>query len=253
MRNLAEEVGIKWAERIAEAFEEWARAEQRKRTIKISPFDPEPQITLAFYDAGESQLTDIGKLIGMGVKFDLRSPEAEKWIKKFSADQIKYISRTNQLAIREIKLRAFQDGITVQAQRDLIKKHIGLLPQHVIAVGNYEDGLRKSGMDKAAIDNLAGKYRNKLLNYRAKMIGVTESMTASNEGIRQTNINAVERGILKKDKYEQEWVISGLKNVCDRCRAMSGARAPIGGKFPNGSMGPPIHPHDHCGTVLVRK
>lgn len=253
MKNLAEDVGLKWADEISKEFTKWAETEQKSRTIKIKVFDPTPQITLAFYEAGEAQLIDVGKLIGMRVKFDLRSPEAEKWIKKFSADQIKYISRTNQLAIREIKLGAFQDGITVQAQRALIKQHIGLLPQHVIAVRNYADGLRKSGMDEAAIDRLSAKYRTKLLNYRANMIGVTEGMTASNEGLRQANVDAVKRGILAKDEYEQEWVISGLKNVCDRCRAMSGARAPIGGQFPNGSMGPPIHPHDHCGTVLVRK
>lgn len=253
MRNLAESIGIIWAKRIASAFVAWANEEQRKRTIEIKPFDPEPQISLAFYAAGEAQLIDIGKLIGMGVKFDLRSPEAEKWIKDFSASEIKYINSANREAIRQIKLRAFQEGLTIQEQRALIKQYIGLLPQHVRAVENYAASLKESGLDEASINRLSAKYRAKLLNYRANMIGVTEGMTASNEGLRQSNIGAVERGIISKDEYEQEWVVSGLKNVCDKCMAMSGKRAPIGGTFPNGSMGPPIHPHDHCGTVLVRK
>jgi hypothetical protein len=251
--HLAEEIGLKWAKRIAKAYLIWAESEQKSRTIDIKPFDPETQITLAFYEAGESQLIDIGKLIGAGVKFDLRSKEAEAWIKDFSAKEIKYINSANRAAIRQIKLRAFQEGLTIQEQRVMIKEFIGLLPKHVIAVGNYKDGLLKSGMDEATAQRLAAKYREKLLRYRANMIAETEGMSASNEGIRQTNLDAVKRGIISKDEYEMEWVASGLRNVCSRCQDANGKRAPIGGKFPNGSMGPPIHPHDHCGTVLVRK
>jgi hypothetical protein len=250
---LAEKIGLQWAKRIAAAYIAWAGSEQKSRTLAIKPFDPEPQITLAFYAAGKAQLTDIGKLIGAGVKFDLRSKEAEAWIKKFSAKEVKYINSANKAAIRQIKLRAFQEGLTIQQQRAMIKEYIGLLPNHVIAVGNYKDGLIKAGTDEATAQRLAAKYRERLLRYRANMIAVTEGMTASNEGIRQTNLDAVKRGIISKDEYELEWVASGLKNICDRCRSANGTRAEIGGRFPNGSMGPPIHPSDHCGTVLVRR
>lgn len=251
--TIIEDIGLKWANRIAKAFIAWAEAEAVSRELKISPFDPEPQLTLAFYEAGEAQLAVLGKLLGTGVKFDLRSKEAEAWIKKYSGEQIKYISQANKLAIRQIKLRAFQDGLTIQQQRAMIKQYIGLLPQHVIAVGNYQDGLIKTGMDKANAEKLAAKYREKLLRYRANMIAETEGMAASNNGARISNESAVKRGILDPDIYEQEWVASGLKNVCDKCKAANGTRAPIGGKFPNGSMGPPIHQHDHCGVIIVRK
>lgn len=251
--TIIEEIGIKWSKTIAKAFLAWAEAEAVSRELKISVFDPEPQLTLAFYEAGEAQLAVLGKLIGAKVKFDLRSPQAEAWIKKYSGEQIKYISKANQLAIRQIKLRAFQEGLTIQAQRKLIKQYIGLLPQHVVAIGNYQDQLIASGMDKASAERLAAKYREKLLLYRANMIAETEGMAASNNGARISNESAVKRGILSRDEYEQEWVVSGLRNVCDRCKAMSGKRAPIGGTFSNGTRGPPIHPHDHCGVVIVRK
>jgi hypothetical protein len=251
--TIIEDIGLKWAKRIALAYLLWAESEQKSREIKITPFDPEPQITLAFYEAGEAQLAVLGKLLGMGIKFDLRSKEAEAWIKEYSGEQIKYISEANQLAIRQIKLRAFQEGLTIQQQHKIIKQHIGLLPQHVVAVGNYQDRLISSGMDRATAEKLSAKYREKLLRYRANMIAETEGMSASNNGARSSNESAVKRGILSDKEYEQEWVASGLRNVCDKCKDANGKRAPIGGTFPNGSQGPPIHPHDHCGVVIARK
>jgi sugar/nucleoside kinase (ribokinase family) len=251
--TIIEDIGLKWSNTIAKAFLAWAESEAVSRELKISQFDPEPQLTLAFYEAGEAQLAVLGKLLGTTMKFDLRSKEAEAWIKKYSGEQIKYISKTNQLAIRQIKLRAFQEGLSIGEQKQLIKQFVGLLPQHVIAVGNYQDGLMSTGMDKASAEKLAAEYRAKLLNYRAKNIAVTEGMMATNEGVRKTNENAVKRGVVDPNEYEQEWIATGLKNVCDKCRSANGSRAPIGGTFPNGSRGPPIHPSDHCNVVLVRK
>jgi len=248
-----EAIGLKWARRISLAFIAWSEQEQKSRNIEIKPFDPTPLIEGAFYEAGAAQIGEIGKLIGMGVKFDLRSIEAEAWIKKYSAEQIKYISKTNQLAIRQIKLRAFQEGLSIGEQRQLIKQFVGLLPQHVIAVGNYQDGLMRTGMDNESAERLVAKYRTKLLNYRSKNIAVTEGMTATNEGVRKTNENAVKRGVVDPDEWEQEWIVTGLKNVCNKCQSANGTRAPIGGTFPNGSRGPPIHQSDHCNAVLVRK
>ena len=251
--TLIQDLGLQWARRIAAAYIAWAESEQKSRAIEIKPYDPTPQMSLAFYEAGEAELGILSKLIGSGVKFDLRRPEAEAWIKKYSAKEIKYISAQNKLAIRQIKLRAFEDGLTIQQQRAMIKQYIGLLPNHVIAVGNYKDGLLKAGADEATADRLAAKYREKLLRYRANMIAETEGMMAVNNGARLTNEQAAVRGILSKDEYEQEWVASGLKNVCDKCIAANGSRAPIGGKFPNGTYGSSVHLQDYCGVIIVRK
>jgi hypothetical protein len=201
-----EAIGMKWAGRIAIAFQQWAEQEQKSRTIKISPFDPTPLIEGAFLEAGDAQLSELGKLIGMGVKFDLRSKEAEEWIAKYSSDQVKYISKTNRAAIRQIKLRAFQDGLSIGEQQQLIKQYIGLLPNHVVAAQSYLDGLMASGMDRDSAERLAATYRKQLLNYRAKNIAVTEGMMATNEGVRQTNESAVKRGIVDPNEWEQRWV-----------------------------------------------
>ena len=123
----------------------------------------------------------------------------------------------------------------------------------MIAVDTYQQGLLDQGMDAAEVERLADRYRAKLLTYRANMIAVTEGMTAANEGNRETNRSAVERGIIDPDEYEQQWIASGLSNECEDCDDANGTRADIDGTFPNGTHGPPLHPHCHCNAILVRR
>jgi len=245
-------IGDEYAEKISEAFQKWAE-EAQAAYPKIVPFDPTPIILAAIMVAGEAQTAELEALLEVKIKYDLISPEAIAWAKKYGAEQVKYVNAATKAAIKQITLRGLQDGLSPQLQKKAIKQIVGLLPQHVLAVQNYRDQLIKSGIDEASVDRLVAKKIKKLLNWRASNIGLTESHTAANEGMRKVNEDAVKRGVLDPKEYEQEWVVSGLKNVCDKCRAMSGKRAPIGGSFSNGSSGPPIHPSDHCGVVLVRK
>jgi len=245
-------IGDEYAVKISEAFQKWAE-EAQAAYPQIVPFDPTPIILAAMLAAGEAQTAELAALLEVKIEYDLISPEAIAWAKKYGADQVKYVHAGTKAAIRQITLSGLRDGLSPQAQRKAIKQLVGLLPQHVIAVQNYRDQLFKSGMDEASVDRLAAKKIKKLLNWRASNIGLTESHTSANEGMRRANEDAVKRGVLDPKEYEQEWVVSGLKNVCEKCLAMSGKRAPIGGTFSNGSRGPPIHPSDHCGVVLVRK
>ena len=48
------DLGMKWAGRIAIAFQDWAEQEQKSRTVRISPFDPSPLIEGAFMEAGDA-------------------------------------------------------------------------------------------------------------------------------------------------------------------------------------------------------
>jgi hypothetical protein len=245
-------IGDKWARRISIAFQEWAAQEHPERTLKITPFDPEPFIEGAFLESGAAQLEQVGRLIGMGVKFDLRSPEAEAWIKDYAASEIKYIDVANRKAIQQITLRAFQEGLTPAEQSKLIRQHIGLLPQHVVAVQNYRESL--GDIDSALADKLESKYRAKLLKWRADTIGLTEGHTASNQGNRQANADAVKRGVLSPDEWERYWMVTRDKRTCDICNGLSGATASLpNGDFAGDGRGPPLHQRCRCTEGLRRK
>lgn len=247
-------IGDIWAANIAKAFVEWAEKVEidGRSNIPVTRFDPTPLIEAAYYAGGEDQLVKLGRILGIGVKFDLRSPEAEAWIKQYGAQQIKYIDSTTRATIRQIILRGQQEGLTIAEQSKLIKKYIGLLPHHAIAVEKYRDML--SDLDPNVRERLVERYRKRLLKWRADTIGLTEAHTACNEGARKTNADAVARGILDPDEYEREWLVTPDHRLCDTCMALSGRRAPLpDGVFPGDGRGPPKHPRCRCVERIVRK
>ena len=252
-----QDVGDKWARTITEAFLAWQREVEidGRKNIPATKFDPSPFIEAAFLEGGEAQLEEIGKLVGMGVSFDLKSPEAIAWLEKFCGDEIKYIDAGTKAGIRETILRGFQEGLSPNEQIKIIKQNVGLIPQHVQAVRNFEAGLEKLDMDESARKLAVDRYRNKLLRWRASTIALSEGHKAANEGYREANRGAVNRGILSPDDWEREWLITPDERTCPVCRDLSGARAALpDGQFPgNGGDVPPIHQRDLCTEILGRK
>lgn len=250
-----QDIGDKWAKNISSEFEKWADevAKSGRANTQIMRFDPTPLIESAFAEGGEAQLTELGKILGTGVKFDLTSPEAIAWCKQYGAEQIKLIDATTKQTIRQITLQGLNEGLTPREQSKLIQEQVGLLPKHKIAVDNYRRQLADSGMDSANVDKLVAKYTKKLIKWRADTIGLTESHTATNEGSRNAMQSAVDRGIITKDEYSQEWLTAADGHRCSRCGGMQGKRAEIGGDFAGDGRGPPLHPRCRCTTIVVAK
>jgi hypothetical protein len=248
-------IGDKWAKNISDEFQSWADevAKTGRANTKIIRFDPTPLIESAFYEGGEAQLGELGKILGTGIKFDITSPEAIAWIKEYGANQITLINDTTKATIRDITRRGLEEGLSPQEQSKLIRQHIGILPQHAKAAENYRKALLDSGMDQISVERLVAKRIKFYIKLRADNIGLTESHTATNEGSRQVNENAVERGIISKDEYEQEWLTAADDHRCSKCGGMQGKRAAIGGNFPGDGRGPPLHNRCRCTNIVVAK
>jgi hypothetical protein len=241
-------IGDKWAKAISRAFQSWAISKAAVR----GQFDPTELISGAFYESGEAQLEDLGELLSVRPSFNMRSPEAEAWIEKYTGEQIKYLNAAKKATIRQIVLRGFQEGLTTDEQSRMIRQHIGLLPKHVIAVKNYRASLKD--LDPTIADKLEAKYAKKLLKYRADTIALSEGHAAANEGYRAANAGAVQRGILNPDKWEQYWMITRDKRLCPKCEALSGARADLpDGDFKGDGRGPPLHARCRCTIGLRRR
>lgn len=249
-----QDIGDKWAKNISSEFEAWAedvRLNGRSNT-PIVRFDPAPLIEAAMLEAGEAQLGELGKLLGTGIKFDLKSPEAIKWAEKYAAEQVKYIDAGTRAGIRQVTLRGLQEGLSPGEQSKAIRSMVGLLPRHVVAVQSYRENLLASGMDGGIVEKLAGKYASKLLKYRADTIGLTEGHTSTNEGARQVNSDAIQRGIIAEDEYMQSWLTAADDRRCSKCGGMQGKTAKINGDFSGDGRGPPLHPRCRCTTILIK-
>lgn len=127
----------------------------------------------------------------------------------------------------------------------LIREVIGLDDRRAMALAKYtrELEVRKGLSEAKRLRMIAAEARRKGQS-RGLAVSRTESVRAAS--IAQDIIwgRAVMEGQLA-DAYEQEWVPS--PKSCSVCRALKGARAPIGGEFPSpGGSGPP-NPHTHCG------
>lgn len=243
---IAEEIGLKWARRIAVAFMAWV--EKIRKTLRIVPFDPTELITLAFTEAGQAQLDDIGKGLGVVIKFDLKSPEAIEWCKKYGASQVKEVNAATKAAIREITRRGLEEGLSPAEQSKAIRQIIGLNQRQLVTLNNY-----KAALGDAATDKLIEKEYRRLLKLRADTIGLTESHTATNHGQLQSYKDSVKGGIIKKSDYRMQWLYTPDKRVCQKCTSYNGTHAEIGGTFPNGLECPPSHPRCRCTTILVGK
>jgi len=249
-------IGDKYAAKISQAFQDWRDAYEAGEgagAIHIEPFDPEPYIRACYAEAGAAGAEAILELIdvpGIGFAFNMRSPEAEAWIKDYAAQEIKYIDAATKQTIRQITLRAFQEGLTAQQQSKLIRQHIGLLPQHAVAVRNYRDSLE--GIDPALKDKLVDKYRRKLLKWRSDTIALSESHSASNAGNRESVRQAVKRGILDPNEYEMELFNHADKRICPICNSLRGSRCPLPGGIYGGRSGPPFHPRCRDTELTVK-
>jgi hypothetical protein len=253
----AQAIGDRYAAQISDSFLAWRDAYEAGEvtgTVHIEPFDPSELIRAAYEEAGVAGAEAITELVEgprTGFAFNLRSPEAEAWIKDYAASEIKYIDAATKQTIRQITLRAFQEGLTPQQQSKLIRQHIGLLPQHAVAVRNYKDSLE--GIDPALKDRLVDQYRRKLLKWRADTISLSESHSASNEGNRESVRQAVKRNILDPEEYEMELFNHHDKRICAVCDGLRGQRCPLPGGIYGGRSGPPFHPRCRDTEATVRK
>lgn len=245
-----QQIGDEYAAKIAEAFQQWAE-EAQAAYPQIVPFDPIILIEAALLAAGAAQKLELEELLGIGIKYDLISPEAISWCKKYGAEQVKYVGQGTKAAIRQITLRGLQDGLSPQEQKKAIRQIIGLHPRQVNALANYKAAL--GDLDKSTLDKAIKREASRLLSQRAATIGLTESHSATNQGAIQVTREASRRGVISGKEYQLEWLYTADKRTCSSCRSYHGSHAKIDGTFPNGLRCPPAHPCCRCVTIIVRK
>lgn len=245
--------GDRWADKIEADFKQWIDDNEEKDPSEWGIFDLTPHINGATLEGVELAGEQLGEL-GLGIKFDLRNPYTEAWIKQYAAQEIKYIDDSSKTAIRQIILRGQEEGITSQKQAQLIRQYIGLDPRRATALANYEAALLEAGASPSALANALVKYRQKLINDRAENIALTEGHTATEEGYRQANEEAVKRGVLDPEEWERYWMVTRDKHTCDICNGLSGDTAELPrGSFQKGGRGPPRHNRCRCTEGLRRK
>jgi len=194
--------------------------------------------------------------------FNYINQKSADYARTRSAQLVTSINESNRLAIRQVISTAFTGPRTTDQTARALRDIVGLHPRWATAVERFrENNMQKFISDGMTVDNatfladeMAGKYRKKLIRRRSEMIARTEIQQAQNFG-RQASWQASDRAGLLDARSEKEWRTaprgSRYGPPCDECTKLQGQRVPWNGSFSNGYSMPPAHPHCRCTAVLV--
>jgi hypothetical protein len=206
---------------------------------------------LLFRSASSGELVFAESLGLEPIDIGLFRRDAAQAARTMVGDLIQGIEKGQLDAVRTIVADGFDLGRSHPASARLIRDVIGLDDRRAGALAKYAAKLEARGIPEAKRLALIAKEAKKKLQSRGLAVSRTESVRAASLAQDMIWTRAVEAGQITAD-YEQEWV--PVPRPCPICEGLRGARAPIGGTFPEpGGQGPPQHPSCRCGRRLRRR
>ena len=234
-----------------------------------------------FQAGAKAGLLNLPENVGVNIGFNVMNPKSVEFLHNYTFDLIQQVSQDTRDSVQDVVTRAFQEGGHPFEQARKIKQFIGLTTTQEQAISNYRSALESGGTsdlqnalgralrdgryDKSLlkaiqnqtslpqdkIDSMVERYRQKMLQYRARNIARTESIRASNRGQNALWHQAIDQGLLNDD-VEREWEVSGDSDTCDICSDLDGETAGIDEEFDDGILEPPDpHPSCRCTVKLV--
>jgi SPP1 gp7 family putative phage head morphogenesis protein len=224
-------------------------------------------------------ITKLPSTVATDLSFNLMSRESVQFLENYEFGLIQGITDQAKDSIRQIIIRAFQEGGAPAKQARQIRDVIGLTPSQEQAVASFRDSLastdkltnalgralrdgrydrtleahRAAGTvpSETAADKMVSRYAERFVNHRATTIARTESVRASNMGQRQVWDQAQKQGLLAHDQ-QRVWITSGDDRTCEICEELDGETAGLNEEFDAGIMEPPDpHPDCRCTTALA--
>lgn len=111
--------------------------------------------------------------------------------------------------------------------------------------------MRGEALDRATIDKMVGRYRERMVKFRSEVIGRTESLRSVHEGAEQMYDQAVRDGTLNPDELVRIWNTALDDRVRDFSTgastshlSMHGQEMPIGQPFVSGAGNQIMYPGD---------
>lgn len=223
----------------------------------IDSVEIDPDDMLRIQQEALVQAADItNQETGLAFQFDIINPRAAQAALNIGSYLVRYINESVRERLREIIAEQTSGLIGVAEARRMIRDRVGLLPQHAVAVQNYEAGLLATGIDPTRVQTLAARYSERLLRYRGEMISRTEVARATSVGQQEYWLQARDAGRLPPNTM-RIWIVNIDELTCDICRPMQDSE-PIGLEdywttvegdtvyYPTQS-----HPNCRCTTGLV--
>lgn len=220
--------------------------------------------------AAEQAIERMGSALNVRMSFDVTNFRAVNMIRDSKLRMIREFTQQQRLATREALLDGISRGINPRAQARAFRDSIGLTHRQQQAVINYrkllESGdaealtrkLRDKRFDrsvrsaiaerrpipKAQISGMVDRYRSRYLKYRSEVIARTESLRAVHQGTEEAYEQAIDRGVIDRDKVRRIWTIARDDRTRDSHRAMDRQEQPVAMPFISGAGNQLRYPGD---------
>lgn len=199
----------------------------------------------------------------ISLDFDTTNPRAVAWASNHAADLITEIGADTHRAVRDIIDQAFNSGLPPRKAAQLIRSEVGLHSRQIKWMGNLrremlsapagtlitrfppQPGLRTRPGFLARVPKGSLAVRQRWMeaqlrryarmhhNLRARTIARTETLRASNEGLRETWRQGVEQGQLPANAKRQ-WIATQDASTRDTHAALHGETTGIDEPFSAG-------------------
>jgi hypothetical protein len=201
--------------------------------------------------AGESAATALGSYLGESIAFSLTNPEAVSFLEAYGAQMITNITPGTREAIRIALQQAYELGLTPAQAAKRIREMIGLTKPQIIQRQNLIDAMLEGGASQAQVDEFIGKWTERKIRERAKLIAQNELVEAGNAGQEMLWDQASAEGYIDPKKAKKVWITTSGDKVCKYCAPMDGVEVGLNEQWQTG-LGPvsrPSQTHVHCHCV----
>jgi len=220
------------------------------------------------WDAFAGDLGEISKIIQdafsaaaspasprMDLRMDLIDEKAVRWAGERSSNLIVEISEEMRATIRSLVSDSVSGMMDTDELARRLSRTVGLHERYARAVDNswtqtFDEQIRagrSAAQARTIADRTADRYRQRLLNVRARTIARTEIHAAQNAGRMAGWEDSISQGFASPQARKQ-WI---TYDPCDICQPMDGQIVPWDKSFSNGNMMPAAHPNCVCQAILL--
>lgn len=189
----------------------------------------------------EAKFSPQGKRDLKLMDFSITNPRAIEWARNRSSDLITEIGSSTRETVREIVTSGLRDGRAPRVIAKEIGSYVGLRSDQLATLRKFKAG--------GATEAQVARRAKQLLKQRAELISRTETMNASNSGLREMWYQAVDNDLLPSD-VKREWIATSDERTRDEHEDLDGEQVGLNDSFSLGYE-PGSEPACRCSQGIV--
>lgn len=185
----------------------------------------------AFQTGGDSAAQFLSDRLSVPIRFDLTNDRAVAAVRGTQMRLVREVTDMQRAVFRDIISEGVRLGLNPAEVARQLRASVGLTQYQEAMVRNYQNlleqgsaqaldrSLRDARFDptvrraldqgksipKGDVDRMVGRYRERLLDYRARTIARTEGNRAASAGVQAGFEQAAQRGFLEHSEVVREW------------------------------------------------